>query len=87
MKAAESSFVDMRYPRGFFRASKPGAADSESIVAVRGSDPKRAGFQAGKNVEGVKRLMVDGKRIKGHYPRPTGVLRRNLNMNLQFLFD
>ncbi|TFK23902.1 aromatic peroxygenase precursor [Coprinopsis marcescibilis] len=104
MKPAESFFMNMRYPRGFFRASKPGSADAESIPVVLGNDPTRVGFQAGRNVRGVKTFVADGsqgslfsictfyeffvgKRIKGIYPNPTGVLRRNLNMNLQFLFD
>ncbi|TFK17846.1 hypothetical protein FA15DRAFT_661152 [Coprinopsis marcescibilis] len=100
MKAGESFFMNMRYPWSFFRASKPGTADAESIPAPLGSDPMRLGFQAGRNVNGVKSFEVDesqgsllsictfykffvGKRLQGLYPNPTGVLWRNLNLNLQ----
>ncbi|TFK18281.1 Cloroperoxidase [Coprinopsis marcescibilis] len=94
---AENFFKDMRFPRGFFRASAP--VSSEGVESVFTAHP----VPAGRNV-GVNNFVPDNRlggifdfclfytqfintTIRGLYPNPTGVLRRNLDINLKFMFE
>ncbi|TFK21041.1 Cloroperoxidase [Coprinopsis marcescibilis] len=99
MLSAERFFRDMRFPPGFFRPAKPTA--TEGIDAVLAAHPVQPGANDGTSVDsftvdeslgslldycGFYTQFVNTT-IRGLYPNPTGVLRKNLDMNLQFFFD
>ncbi|TFK24483.1 Cloroperoxidase [Coprinopsis marcescibilis] len=99
MKTAESFFKDMRFPKGFHRAAKPFEVDG--IDVVFSAHPVLPGKNNGEEVdtftvdESLGSLLDRCKlyteyvntTVRSLYPNPTGVLRRNLELNLQFLFD
>ncbi|TFK21072.1 aromatic peroxygenase precursor [Coprinopsis marcescibilis] len=97
LSAARSFFKDMRFPTGFFRAAVP--SGNEGIEVVFAAHPIEPGRNHGVNnyvVDTSLGSLSDpcgfytgfvNTTIKGLYPNPTGVLRRNLNINLQFLYD
>ncbi|TFK21070.1 Cloroperoxidase [Coprinopsis marcescibilis] len=97
LKSARSFFRDGRYPRGFHRANKPTAGEGVEIVLA--AHPVAPGHNVGVNnyVEDRSRgSMTDfctfykffiNTQMKEMYPNPTGVLRRNLNLNLDFFYQ
>ncbi|TFK18279.1 Cloroperoxidase [Coprinopsis marcescibilis] len=97
MDAAEAFFKNMKFPRGFFRASKP--SSSEGVDVIFGAHP----ILPGRNTGSVNSFTTDDSlggildfckfytefvntTVRGLYPNPTGTLRRNLNLNLDFFY-
>ncbi|TFK17876.1 Cloroperoxidase [Coprinopsis marcescibilis] len=98
MRSAESFFKDMRFPKGFFRAAQPSGTDpSQEIFEAHPTVPGRnvAGVNTftpdtslGSFTDSCAfYTQFANKTIKGLYPNPTGVLRRNLNINLNFFYQ
>lgn len=98
MQSAESIFKDMRFPRGFFRAAIPGSVEGGDVVF--NAFPTEPGRNvAGVNsfvVDNSLGGLTDFCRfytsfvnviIKELYPNPTGVLLRNLKINLGYFYD
>jgi len=98
MEDAETFFKTNRYPQGFFRANNPSASEgSEIIFAAHPTVPGKnvAGVNAFTEDQSMGNIFDPCKVytglantiLPGLYPNPTGVLRRNLKINLQFLYD
>ncbi|TFK24496.1 Cloroperoxidase [Coprinopsis marcescibilis] len=98
MDSALSFFRDMRFPRGFHRAAQPGGG--EGVDVIFNAHPLQPGHNVGGvnnyvvdtsrgslfDQCGIYTYMVNTT-IRDLYPNPTGVLRRNLNINLDFLYE
>ncbi|TFK18228.1 aromatic peroxygenase precursor [Coprinopsis marcescibilis] len=95
---ATSFFRDMRFPRGFFRSATAGGATGADILF--NAHPIQPGRNVGGVNNFVEDQSLGGilepcrfytqfvnTTIRGLYPRPTGVLRRNLIINAGFLYD
>lgn len=95
---ARSFFQDMRMPDDFHRASQPMSADGLDVVAA--AHPISPGANVGGVNNYVPDptsadfstfcLLYENfvnKTIVGLYPRPTGALRKALNVNLNFLYE
>ncbi|TFK19115.1 Cloroperoxidase [Coprinopsis marcescibilis] len=93
-----SFFKHMRFPAGFFRASEPTGGVGSDVIF--GAHPVLPGRNVGGVNNYVVDTSLGGFgdfckfytefvniTIKGLYPNPTGVLRRNLNLNLGFVYD
>ncbi|TFK18282.1 Cloroperoxidase [Coprinopsis marcescibilis] len=98
MTSAESFFKGMRYPKGFFRPAAP--VGTENVPAIFTAHPVQPGKNVGGvntfTVDESLGSILDGctfytqfvnTTIRGLYPNPTGVLRRNLNLNLKFFYE
>ncbi|TFK18285.1 Cloroperoxidase [Coprinopsis marcescibilis] len=96
--SALSIFRDMRYPRGFFRRAVPGGGEGvlEVFLAAPTSPGRNNGtvgsFVADDSLGGFTdpcKVYTEfvNTAVRGLYPSPTGVLRRNLNLNLGFFYD
>ncbi|TFK26066.1 Cloroperoxidase [Coprinopsis marcescibilis] len=98
MDSARNFFKDMRYPRGFFRSNKPTAGEGADIIFA--AHPTQPGHNVGGVNSFVVDTSLGGLldqclfytqlvnvTVKGLYPSPTGILRRNLNINLGFLYE
>ncbi|TFK17911.1 aromatic peroxygenase precursor [Coprinopsis marcescibilis] len=101
MQTAETFFKDNRFPKGFFRSEKPSGTEGLDQIFI--AHPTQPGRNAGAvNTFTVDNSLGDLGSANGFcsiytglanvtipnlYPNPTGVLRRNLITNLQFLFD
>ena len=98
MTNATLFFRDSKYPRDFWRAPAPtGGTGMDEIFAAYPiaagrnmdgintytPDPTSGDFS---NVCGLYTNLVN-KTIKGLYPNPTGLLRRNLIINLGFYYN
>ncbi|KAF5359306.1 hypothetical protein D9756_003057 [Leucocoprinus leucothites] len=95
---AISFFRDMRFPDGFFRASKPSGAENLDVVAAAHPIPPGANngtvnsytpdpTSADFNNFCLLYVNFVNQTIRSLYPNPTGVLRDALNRNLGFLYD
>ncbi|TFK17850.1 Cloroperoxidase [Coprinopsis marcescibilis] len=91
-------FRDMRLPQGFFRKAVPGGG--EGTLDVYLAHPTSPGRNTGAVDSFVVDESLGGftdpckfytefvnTTVRGLYPNPTGVLRRNLNINLGFFYD
>ncbi|EAU83038.2 hypothetical protein CC1G_08975 [Coprinopsis cinerea okayama7 len=97
MAAAESFFKHMMYPPDFHRPAEPVNSDAQAVFEVHPFQPGRnVGGVNNYTVDESLGGLLDfcgfyenfvNKTIKGLYPNPTGVLKRNLNINLDFLFE
>ncbi|KAG2003733.1 Aromatic peroxygenase [Coprinopsis cinerea AmutBmut pab1-1] len=97
MATAESFFRDMMYPPDFFRPAAPVAGDAGAIFLAHPFQPGRnVGGVNNFTVDDSLGSLLDfcgfyenfvNKTLKALYPNPKGVLRRNLNINLQFFFE
>ncbi|TFK24484.1 Cloroperoxidase [Coprinopsis marcescibilis] len=99
MKSAESFFKDMRFPKGFHRSSSPVVI--AGLGDLFAAHPFMPGKNNGTHVDSFVvddslGSLLDvcsiytgfvSSTVRTLYPNPTGVLRRNLELNLQFLFE
>ncbi|KAH6906949.1 Chloroperoxidase [Coprinopsis sp. MPI-PUGE-AT-0042] len=98
MATAERFFKDMHFPEDFHRPAKP--VDTTAIAAIYAAHPTEPGSNVnGVNtfqVDHSQGSITDPCafyqqfvliKVHGLYPNPTGMLRRNLNKNLQFFYD
>ncbi|TFK19789.1 aromatic peroxygenase precursor [Coprinopsis marcescibilis] len=97
MDTALSFFRDFRFPKGFFRAAEPGGAQGiQDVFAARPFQPGRnvdgvntfvVDHSLGSlaNFCGIYTQLVNTT-VRAAYPDPKGVLRRNLNLNLDYLY-
>ena len=98
LDSALSIFRDMRYPKGFFRKAVPGGG--EGVLEVFLAHPTSPGRNNGTVNSFVVDESLGGftdpcksytefvnTTVRGLYPNPTGVLRRNININLGFFYD
>jgi hypothetical protein len=99
--AARSFFQDSRMPDDFHRAAKPFGTEGVDVVIgahkwspgsnVNGVntytiDQNAPTFES--DPDGCKQYeMFVNQAVVPLYPNPTGVLKRNLKLNLQFYFD
>jgi len=97
MAAAESFFIQERFPQGFHRKPRPGGTEGFEFLAVRATivpgrnngtvnnyvpDPTSADF-------GTFCLLYENfvlKTIKGLYPDPKGILKDALNTHLDYFY-
>ncbi|KAH6885636.1 hypothetical protein BKA70DRAFT_1337465 [Coprinopsis sp. MPI-PUGE-AT-0042] len=98
MVTAERFFKDMQFPVDFHRPAAPvTGADIGAIYAAHPTQPGKNvngvnTFQVDTSIGSITDTcgfytgFVNVK-VKGLYPNPTGILKRNLNKNLQFLYD
>ncbi|TFK17849.1 Cloroperoxidase [Coprinopsis marcescibilis] len=98
LESARSFFKEMRYPKGFFRAAQPGGGEgSEVIFLSHPTSPGRNNATVNSFVvdDSLGSILDPCKvytefvntTVLGLYPSPTGVLRRNLDIDLGFLYD
>ncbi|TFK21675.1 aromatic peroxygenase precursor [Coprinopsis marcescibilis] len=98
MDSALNFFRDMRFPRGFFRPSSPTAAEGADIIfAAHPTQPGRNNgavnsFVVDTSMGGLTDpctfyVQFVNTTVRALYPNPTGVLRRNLIINLGFFYD
>ncbi|KAH6883608.1 Chloroperoxidase [Coprinopsis sp. MPI-PUGE-AT-0042] len=98
MATAESFFKDARFPVDFHRPAAP--VDGSAIAGIFAARPTQPGRNVnGVNTFQVDTSMgsvIDpcgfyqgfvNVNVKGLYPNPTGLLRKNLIKNLQFFYD
>lgn len=98
LDVARGFFQFSRMPDEFFRAN--GSKSIEGIIEVASAHPIRPGRNVGRlNSYTVDPTSPDlttfclqyetfvNKTIKGLYPNPSGMLRKALNKNLDFLFQ
>ncbi|KAH6899090.1 hypothetical protein BKA70DRAFT_1437583 [Coprinopsis sp. MPI-PUGE-AT-0042] len=98
MATAERFFKDMHFPDDFHRPAKP--VDTTAIAAIYAAHPTEPGRNVnGVNtfeVDHSQGSITDPCafyqqfvliKVHGLYPNPTGMLKRNLNKNLQFFYD
>ncbi|TFK18467.1 hypothetical protein FA15DRAFT_709827 [Coprinopsis marcescibilis] len=97
LNAAGNFFRDGRFPNGFHRANKPSAAEGVEVVIAAHFVPPGHNFGVNNYVPddsqgGITdicafyRFFINTT-MKALYPNPTGVLRRNLNINLDFFYQ
>ncbi len=97
LDSARGFFQFSRMPDGFFRANGP--KSTEGVIQVAMAHPMRPGGNVGRlNSYTLDPTSADlttfclqyetfvNKTIKGLYPDPSGILRKALNKNLDFLF-
>ncbi len=98
LDVARGFFRDMRMPKDFHRASQP--SGGEGIDVVFAAHPMQPGANVGGvNNYVFDPTSADfstfcllysnfvNQTIRGLYPNPTGVLKKALNINLDFLHD
>ncbi|TFK18147.1 hypothetical protein FA15DRAFT_660929 [Coprinopsis marcescibilis] len=98
MQSALGFFRDMRFPKEFFRASAPSAG--EEAAGIFKAHPINPGGNVGGVNNYVVDTSLGGfedgcgfytqfvnMTIRSLYPKPEGVLRRNLKINLGFLYE
>jgi hypothetical protein len=100
LDVARGFFQNMRMPDDFHRASKPMSSEGTDIVIrahpfppggnINGvntytPDPTSANFTSPDGCI-LYDQFVNGS-VRALYPNPTGVLKKALNTNLQFLYD
>jgi len=98
LDVARGFFQDMRMPHDFHRASQPGGGEGMDVIFAAHPiqpganvggvnnyvlDPTSANFS---NFCVLYKNFVN-KTIHGLYPNPTGVLRKALDLNLNFLHE
>ncbi|KAH6897767.1 Chloroperoxidase [Coprinopsis sp. MPI-PUGE-AT-0042] len=97
MVTAERFLKEMHMPEDFHRAATPQQGESGFLFSHRPILPGRNvnganTFQVDESLGSLLDFcnfytQFVNVTVKGFYPNPTGVLKRNLNINLQFLFD
>ncbi|TFK18174.1 Cloroperoxidase [Coprinopsis marcescibilis] len=97
MDSALSFFKDFRFPSGFFRAAEPGGAQgADVIVTTHPVSPGRNEGAGNYVVDDSLGSVLDPCKfytqfvnvtVRDLYPNPRGVLRRNLNLNLGFVYE
>lgn len=99
MQSALSFFRDSKFPPDFHRAAKP--SGTQGIALVLKAHPIKPGFNADGKVNNyvldpnsadfgnICKLYEDFvmKTVKGLYPNPKGILRRNLIVNLHYMAE
>ncbi|KAH6885612.1 Chloroperoxidase [Coprinopsis sp. MPI-PUGE-AT-0042] len=98
MVTAERFFKDMQFPVDFHRPAAP--VSGQDIFAIYSAHPTLPGknvngvntFQVDTSIGSLidQCAFYTGfvnVKVKGLYPNPTGILKRNINKNLQFLYD
>ncbi|KAH6903683.1 Chloroperoxidase [Coprinopsis sp. MPI-PUGE-AT-0042] len=97
MVTAERFLKDMQMPEDFHRPAQPIEGESGLLFTAKPLQPGRNvngtnTFEVDKSLGDLVEFctfytqFVDVT-LKELYPNPTGILKRNLNINLQFLFD
>jgi unspecific peroxygenase len=97
MVTAERFFKDMRMPEGFHRPAEPIEGEGFQLLSMKFLQPGRNQgaantFVKDNSLGGLADFctfyaQIANVTVKGFYPNPTGVLRRNLMLNLQFLYE
>ncbi|KAH6918079.1 Chloroperoxidase [Coprinopsis sp. MPI-PUGE-AT-0042] len=97
MVTAERFLKEMHMPEDFHRAAEPIEGESGFLFSLKPLQPGRNvngvnTFQVDESLGSFTDFcgfytQFANVTVKGLYPKPTGILKRNLNINLQLLYD